>query len=218
MGVLLLLVELLAEAGGEHLVDSQVGQEEVVVVQQLLLVLELLIFFLKFCEPNDFGDTWDLEVFNLSLELTGWVFHEHTCSGMILRIIKWVWHFDLNGLGGWVQGHLVQGECHVDEVFVFLEQLLSQAVGLGLLGVLLEGLHRLDDLLPLQCLLQLGIDLLGGLGEELGVEFLLLDGGAVGVIDNVRGASGTLGFVLGRSGCSDGVFGVGRVLYFLAHI
>jgi hypothetical protein len=179
MGVFLLLVELFAETGWEHFVDSEISEEEIVVIQELLLVFELLVFFLELGEADDLSNAWDLEVFDFSLELTCWVLHEHTCSCMVLCIIEWVGNFNLDWLGGRVQRHFVQSEAHLDQVFLLFKQLLGEAGCLCFLRVFFESFHSFDDLLSLQCLLQLGVDLLSGFGEELGMELLLLNGGTV---------------------------------------
>jgi len=47
-GVLLLRIELFAESFWEHLVNSEVCQEKVVIRQELSLIFKLFIFLAKF--------------------------------------------------------------------------------------------------------------------------------------------------------------------------
>ena len=58
--VLLALVKLFAHQLRQHLVDSKIGQERVVVLQQLALILELLEVALELVEANHFRDAWDV--------------------------------------------------------------------------------------------------------------------------------------------------------------
>ena len=59
-GVLLLRIELFAESFWEHLVNSEVCQEKVVIRQELSLIFKLFIFLAKFRHPDHLSDGWNI--------------------------------------------------------------------------------------------------------------------------------------------------------------
>ena len=59
-GVLLLGIKLFAESFWEHLVNSEVCQEKVVIRQELSLIFKLFIFLAKFRHPDHLSDGWNI--------------------------------------------------------------------------------------------------------------------------------------------------------------
>ena len=97
--VLLALVKLFAQQLGQHLVDSEIGQERIVVLQQLTLVLELLEIALQLVETNHFRDARDIQILNLVLEGTSRVLNDHADARVLILVHKWLVNLDHLWLG-----------------------------------------------------------------------------------------------------------------------
>jgi len=116
-GVALLLIELFAQELGEHLVDSEIGEEEVVVREELAFVLVLLEVLLQLRDTDDLGNAWHLEGSQLVLEGACRVLGEdaHTSAMLLSITLEGVRDLDLKRSRGRLRGHLGKSEDELHE-------------------------------------------------------------------------------------------------------
>ena len=80
----LLGVEFLTKALWEHFVNANISQKEIEISEQLPLVLEFSIFPSESIKTNNFSNTGNIQIFNLSFKVTLGVFHDEAHSGIIV--------------------------------------------------------------------------------------------------------------------------------------
>ena len=135
--VLLFVVEFSSQGFGQHFVDSQVGQKQVVVLQQLPLIFKLSVVSLELVNTYNLRNARDLQVFNLVLECSLGVLDKHADSRRVLLTVEGVGHRDHAGSRSALGGDLAQSESHSDVLLVCVgkEDLasLSKRISLHLL-------------------------------------------------------------------------------------
>lgn len=75
---LLFFIKLFTEMFRKHLVDAYVCEESIILLKKRALVLVLLILSPQLIQANYFGDLWNIQVLNLVLESSLWVFYKYT--------------------------------------------------------------------------------------------------------------------------------------------
>lgn len=132
------LIKLFTEHVRQHLVNSNISQEDIIISQKLSFIFKLMEITLQSIETNNFSDTWNFKICNLCSKFWFWVLNEDANSRIMLRRIKWLWHLNLQR--SWCLSHwnLPKSKAQMNITIFFSQQLLFFISSVFLLEIILE--------------------------------------------------------------------------------
>ena len=118
-----LLIEFFAKHIWQHLVDSDISKEDIIISQKLSLIFELMEVTFQSIKSNHFSNAWNFKTSDLCSEIWFRVLYENANSCVVLWWIEWLGHSNLQW--SWCLSHWYLSKCEAQmNITIFFSQQL----------------------------------------------------------------------------------------------